>query len=57
MSRLPRALARLILSALLACLPASFAARADDDQAYQAELRTESDAARARHACRPPCRR
>ena len=28
MSRLPRALARLILSALLACLPASFAARA-----------------------------
>ena len=52
MSRLPRALARLILSALLACLPASFAARAQGadefDQAYQAELRTESDAARAR---------
>ncbi|MFG0228863.1 tetratricopeptide repeat protein [Achromobacter sp. 413638] len=54
MSRLPRALARLILSALLACLPASFAARAQGadefDQAYQAELRTESDALRARVA-------
>lgn len=54
MSRLPSALARLILSALLACLPASFAARAQGadefDQAYQAELRTESDALRARVA-------
>ncbi|MBR8657488.1 tetratricopeptide repeat protein [Achromobacter sp. Marseille-Q0513] len=54
MSGLPRALARLILPALLACLSASFAARAQGaeelDQAYQAELQTESAALRARVA-------